>query len=171
MCCHGAVVAAVRPASPADAPLLADVHLRTALAAYAHIFPPEAPAPTPEEVLAQWDDWLRAGSHRGFVATAGDEVLGAVLAGPDPAEEAAGHLSRLYVDPDHWGAGVGTLLYRSAVAHLRAARFDQATLWVLERNERARGWYERLGWRATGERKAVYEPAGIDDLRYRLTLR
>jgi ribosomal protein S18 acetylase RimI-like enzyme len=55
--------------------------------------------------------------------------------------------------------------------HMQATGFDAVTLWVLERNQRARAWYERLGWQPTGERKPVFAPAGIDDLRYRISLR
>ena len=33
-------------------------------------------------------------------------------------------------------------------------RYDEATLWVLEENPRARRFYERAGWRTDGERKA-----------------
>ena len=152
---------------------MARLHLRTAIAGYGHIFPPEAPPPTYEEVLAQWEQWLgpdRATGRRGFVADNGKRLVGVVLAGPDPIEEDAGHVARLYVDPDQWGRGTGTLLYDAAIAHLVARGFREATLWVLEANDRARSWYERLGWRPTGERKATYAPAGIDDLRYRVTL-
>jgi ribosomal protein S18 acetylase RimI-like enzyme len=174
VCWHGEVAITIRPVRVDDAPGLAAIHLHSALTAYAGIFPPEAPAPTLDEVLAQWRDALRAveagRSAGGFTALVDGSMVGGVLAGPDPAEPAAGHVSRLYVDPSHWAHGIGTRLYSSAVGHLRDAGFAEATLWVLEGNQRARAWYGRLGWRATGERKAVYEPAGIDDLRYRLTL-
>ena len=152
---------------------MARLHLRTAIAGYGHIFPPEAPPPTLDEVLAQWRQWLgadRAVGRRGFVADDGTGLLGVVLAGPDPIEEGAGHIARLYVDRDQWGRGIGTLLYQAAIAYLVDRGFREATLWVLEANDRARWWYERLGWRPTGERKAVYPPAAIDDLRYRVTL-
>lgn len=93
-----------------------------------------------------------------------------VLAGPDPAERHLGHVARLYVAPDRWAEGIGRTLHDAAVAHLSAVGYRRSTLWVLEGNARARSWYERLGWRATGERKCVHEPAGIDDLRYQLAL-
>lgn len=41
---------------------------------------------------------------------------------------------------------------------------------MLERNQRVRSWYERLGWEPTGERKPVYAPGGIDDVGYRRRL-
>ena len=160
-------------ADRSTAPTLARLQHRASIAGYGHIFPPDAPPPTHEELLAMWDHWLGPDweqGRRGFVAHVGDEVVGIVLAGPDPAEPELGHLARLYVEPDRWGHGIGRDLYRAAMEHLREAGYGAATLWVLERNGKARAWYERLGWQLTGERKAVYEPAGVDDLRYRLTL-
>jgi ribosomal protein S18 acetylase RimI-like enzyme len=56
------------------------------------------------------------------------------------------------------------------MAHLRETGYDTATLWVLERNTRARRWYKRLGWEHTGERSPVYPPAGIYDVGYRIVL-
>lgn len=162
----------VSMADLALAPVLAELHLRTAIAGYGHIFPAEALPPTIEEVLAQWEHWLgpdRAKGRRAFVAHSGAAVVGVVLAGPDPAAPDLGHLARFYVTPNLWGGGIGRELYRAAMDHLRAAGFEAATLWVLERNERARSWYERLGWQPTGERKPVYAPAGIEDLQYRIS--
>ena len=70
------------------------------------------------------------------------------------------------MDPQHWGHGVGGSLYEQAMNYLNLAGYEQASLWVLERNERARGWYERLGWTYTGQRKSVMDSAGVEDLRY-----
>jgi ribosomal protein S18 acetylase RimI-like enzyme len=167
------VSATIRLAHRHEAAVLAALHRETAIVAYRHIFPEDAPPPTPDEVLAQWTQWLgpdRDAGRRAFVAEEHAAVVGVVVAGPDPIEPGTGHVGRLYVTPDRWGRGIGRALYEAAMSHLTGAGFDEATLWVLEGNTRARGWYERLGWRATGERKAVFAPAGIDDLRYRIAL-
>ena len=142
------------------------MHLSTALFAYAAIFPPEAPAPTLEDVTALWERSLRTEHAAAFVVSVADVPVGVAVAGPDPADPSRGHLSRLYVAPDHWGHGTGRLLHDAALAHLRSSGYSNATLWVLERNERARSWYERMGWVSLGERKPVYVPAGIDDVGY-----
>jgi ribosomal protein S18 acetylase RimI-like enzyme len=163
----------VRPARPEEAEELAGLHLRTALSAYRHIFPPDAPPPTIDEVVAQFRRWLdpdHAGGRRVFVAVDGTEKVGVVMAGPDPDDPTIGHLARLYVAPERWAEGIGRQLYAAAVASLVDAGFPAATLWVLERNTRARTWYERLGWRLTGDRKPTYAPAGIDDVGYRIDL-
>ncbi len=158
----------VRRAERREARTLAELHLRSALVAYAPIFPPEAPKPAIDVLADHWATALATDATTALVIDVDGWIGGVVLAGPDEAEPDAGHLSRLYVDPDRWGHGLGRALYTASMDMLRE-RFDEATLWVLERNTRARAWYERLGWRPTGERKPVYSPAGIDDLRYRLT--
>ena len=158
----------VERSDPSLAPDLARLQLTAAVAGYRDIFPSEAPPPTEEELGAQWAEWLAGSAHRVLIALDGEVLVGMVLAGPDLDEPGAGHLARLYVDPSRWGLGIGRQLYDAAVTRLRGAGHATATLWVLERNERARGWYERLGWQITGERKPVYAPAGIDDVRYRI---
>jgi ribosomal protein S18 acetylase RimI-like enzyme len=163
----------VRPAEVGEAGVLARLQLRTALVAYAHIFPPEAPPPTHEELRALWEHGLGADpadGRRGFVAEDGTEIVGVVLAGPDPDDPRIGHLARLYVAPERWREGIGRQLYDAALTTLVTAGFPAATLWVLERNTRARAWYERLGWRLTPARKPTYAPAGIDDVGYRIDL-
>lgn len=161
----------VRQARLDEAEALAALHLRVALHAYAHIFPAEAPAPTLDAVTSQWREWLDARDARvGLVAESNGVTVGVATAGPDPAQHDVGHLARLYVDAPRWGRGIGRRLHDEAIAHLVSSGFTSATLWVLERNDRARTWYERLGWVPTGARKAVWAPAGIEDVGYRREL-
>jgi ribosomal protein S18 acetylase RimI-like enzyme len=170
---HFSAPVTVRIALPEHAPELARVHRAAALAGFGHIFPAESPAPTHDELLELWNGWLAPCAdprHQALAAYAGTEVVGTVLAMPDPSDADLGHLARLYVSPDRWGCGIGRQLYEAAVDALRAARFTSATLWVLEHDLRARSWYERLGWQPTEVRKPVYAPAGIDDLRYEIRL-
>ena len=91
------MVAVVRLADRREAGQLARLHRDTAIAGYRHIFPAEAPPPSYEEVLAQWEHWLGPGwesGHRAFVADAASEAgtgpLGVVVAGPDPTDDDRG---------------------------------------------------------------------------------
>jgi ribosomal protein S18 acetylase RimI-like enzyme len=164
---------AVRLADLVEAPLLADFQHRVALVAYASIFPPEAPLPDPAQMALDWRRRLSgafAPNQVGYVAELSGQLAGVVIASGDPEMPTFGHITRLYVEPGVWGRGVGRCLYDCAVAHLQEVGYEQASLWVLENNERARSWYERLGWSCTGERKPVYGLAGIDDVRYTLEL-
>lgn len=76
----------------------------------------------------------------------------------------------MYVAPERWGQAIVRRLHGVAIEHLRGDGYTQATLWVLEDNDRARSWYGCLGWIATGERKVVFEPAAINKLRYQREL-
>lgn len=163
----------IGPGSLSDADVLTALQHRAALLAFAGIFPADAPAPDVDADRARWEHWLGPDVERGrrsYVARTGScGIVGVVLAGHDDDERGVGHLSRLYVDPDHWGRGIGTGLYEAAMEDL-GSRFGAATLWVLEENAFARSWYERLGWRITPKRTPTFAPAGIDDVQYRIDL-
>ena len=79
----------------------------------------------------------------------------------------AWYIQRLYGHPAHQGAGIGRSLLDASTDGLRRAGWHTATLWVLETDQRARGFYERLGWRRDGDR-TIGPPT---DIRYRLALR
>lgn len=145
----GAVDVVVRLADRDSAAELTTLHRAAAHTGFAHIFTPDAPPPTFAEDLARWGHWLGAEwdqGRRAHVAAVDAHTVGVVLTGPDPNEPGAGHLSRLYVHPTRWGQGIGTRLHAAARRDLTGRRFPEATLWVLERNHRARRWYERLGF-------------------------
>ena len=152
-----------------DAPVLAALHLRTALFAYASIFPVDAPRPKIDHLTLDWErrlSELHTPNVRGYVALIGDLLAGVVVAGADPDQLEMGQITRFYVDAPHWGLGIGSLLYEAAISHLRQVGYGQASLWVLEANARARAWYERRGWIRMGERKVAAETHGVVDVRY-----
>lgn len=120
----------LRPASEADLPTLAEVHLAARRAA-GDSFPPGAHGD--EEVrawVASWD--LTA--YDVWLATLGERVAGYARCTPS-------WLDDLYVHPDHQGSGVGTALFE-LVTTLRPQGF---CLWVFESNEPARAFYRRRG--------------------------
>jgi GNAT superfamily N-acetyltransferase len=136
---------------------MAGVWLRSALTAYADIFPPEAPKPTVEQLGAALAD------APGLVAVDGDRIIGLVQAHD-------GWLSHLYVEPEFWQRGIGTQLHDAAVDALSTTGCTSAWLWVLRANTTARSMYERRGWRLTDQVRPVYAPAGIEDVNYTLDL-
>ena len=68
----------------------------------------------------------------------------------EDANETTGEVPAIYLHPDVIGTGAGRHLFAETVGALRAARYDRATLWVLEANGSARRFYERAGWRWDG---------------------
>lgn len=71
----------------------------------------------------------------------------------DDADPRTAHLGALYLDPDAMSRGIGRKLISRNQADMADGGFSQATLWVLEANERARRFYEVCGWSADGGRK------------------
>jgi GNAT superfamily N-acetyltransferase len=136
---------------------MAGVWLRSALTAYADIFPTDAPKPTVESLAAV----LSRGPS--LVAVDGATVVGLVQGN-------GGWVSHLYVDPDRWRTGIGVQLHDAAIARIRGEGHATARLWVLRDNALARAMYERRGWKLTAVERAVYAPAGIFDVNYRLDL-
>ncbi|HEX3454683.1 MAG TPA: GNAT family N-acetyltransferase, partial [Gaiellaceae bacterium] len=52
-------------------------------------------------------------------------------------------LTHIYVDPDRQGCGIGTVL----LEHAKSLRSERLELWVFQKNEGARRFYERHGFR------------------------
>lgn len=82
-----------------------------------------------------------------------DEILGVCSFGPDRTDDSVGEVYALYVSPTMIGSGLGRFLMQDAVAQLSEFSFGEIFLWVLEGNDRAIRFYEKAGFRLTGETK------------------
>lgn len=120
------------------------------LAGFAQVFPPEL-YPFPDDaVRARWRDFT------GAVLLAERDGRPVGIA----AFEAC-WLHGLYVAPEEWGSGVAAELHDAALAALHDC--PEVRLWTLEANHRARRFYERRGWRLSGETRVVeYAPNPLD---------
>jgi GNAT superfamily N-acetyltransferase len=145
----GPDLAVFRPATPADAVALTELERDTNLVALAHVFPG---VPYPEDsVRERWERLLVDPEVRVEVAGPADR-LDVYLAWDDE------RLRHLGVRPDQWGRG----LARQAVARAHGVR----RLWVLADNDRARAFYEHLGWTPTGREQEAEWPPHPTELEY-----
>jgi len=78
-------------------------------------------------------------------------------------------LRRLYVIPDRWGEGIGNLLHDAALQSAQRVGATTASLWVLEKNKRARAFYEHRGWQLTASAGAN-EQGGVVEVQYERAL-
>jgi GNAT superfamily N-acetyltransferase len=91
---------------------------------------------------------------RGWMAVENDVVLGFAV-----GDKLTGNIWALFVDPDHEGKGVGSLLHHAMVTWL----FQQGLtrLWLgTDPNTRAQRFYEAAGWsfvRVLSDGEALYE--------------
>jgi GNAT superfamily N-acetyltransferase len=156
----------IRRARPGDADALAQVHLRSALRAYAGIFPPEAPEPTLPDVTDLWA--LTIAEADTFAAEIGGRCVGGVAIYTTEDGPGWGHLRRLYVDPEHWGEGLGSQLHDVALGAARERGLDAITLWVLEENHRARAMYAARGWEQVDGARFTHVGLAVAEVQYRL---
>lgn len=161
----------VRRAEVDDIDGLARVQAAAAIEGYRGFFPASAPEPTAESLRAGWAALIDSDEVSVFAAPSephGDPI-GGVVARPDPDAAGVHLVEKLYVDPRWWGRGVGTALLDAAIGAVQRAGARSAALWVLEQNERARSWYERVGWRLEPGR-TLRHPGDVVEVRYSIGL-
>lgn len=144
----------VRAATTGDADAIAQLHADgILLTVHGDLLDVEKRARLRAERAALWGALLNEppAGQRAFVIDDG-HVVGFTSAGPDPDNEAVGKVFALFVARNLWGAGLGSRLLDAAERHLRGHHVT-AGLWVVDGNVRARGLYERRGWRTTGRDK------------------
>ena len=97
--------------------------------------------PVPDHALSQIADGIFEGHEEVWLAEEDDRLLG-FLAIRRSRTEGWEVLEKLYVDPEAQNRGVGTALLDQA----KALRPDGLVLWVFQRNEGARRFYEGHGF-------------------------
>ena len=154
----------LRPAEPADAEAGADLHRRCWREAYTGLVDDRlltVRLNDRERWVNAWREQLVSGPQRWLAEVAG-ELIGFAVAGASRDDEApaAEELYAEYVRAAWHGSGVGQALLARAIGD-RAA-----SLWVLENNHRARGFYARNGFAPDGAREHY---AGLDAWEIRMT--
>ncbi len=165
----------IRRATVADSRAIAEIGVRGWQAAYRGILPKGFLAGL--SIAARETAWraiLEAdpdGAAPAWVAERDGAVEAFLSSGPprdNDVPRPAAEVYAIYVLPAAWRHGLGRGLMRTAIRHWNAAGTTTLVLWVLERNERGRAFYEATGWRPDGGRQTV-ELGGIAtvEIRYR----
>jgi len=147
---------AVRAARHEDAQAVARVYIDSWHDTYPAILPTELlRAMTPKGQTSRWRAAIVAGGReRVLVAECPQHgVVGMTSFGPaqDKALGYDGEVYTLYVAPDFFNLGIGTLLLRSAFGALHSAGFTSCVIWAHARNP-LRFFYEAMGGRLVAER-------------------
>ena len=173
--CDGMVE--IRQAGADDARGIAEVRVRTWRKAYSHILPAEfLDGLSVDDGASRWLGFLSAPTpdRRTWVGESAGRVIGFVTAGvprDDGMPRLTGEIYAIYVLPDCWDRGVGRKLIAHAEHELKEQGFDEAVLWVLADNQRARAFYERSGWHADGgSKQATFGGREVTEVRYRVAL-
>jgi RimJ/RimL family protein N-acetyltransferase len=154
----------VRLAEPADAPAVASVHVKSWQTTYRGQIPDEVlDNLSVDESQAMWARAIPRGEV--WVALADDEVVGFACTGPAREVEGIFQLYAIYFLPSAWGSGLAAPLAQAALGDA-----PDTIVWVLEDNQRARRFYERLGFTLDGTtREEEFGSAVVKELRYRRT--
>ncbi|HZY17535.1 MAG TPA: GNAT family N-acetyltransferase [Ramlibacter sp.] len=140
----------VRAASLDDCRAVADVHVASWQAAYAGILDPAFLGGLSIDRREQsWRQILAEGNSELLVGLEGACTVGFASLGASRDADAlpgCGELMALYVHPRSWTTGVGRELWLAARNRLEQQGFSSVTLWVLERNLRAIGFYSAAGF-------------------------
>jgi len=91
------------------------------------------------------------------IAFEGDDPAGHVTVRPEQDGGGAevfgmARLTHLFLREPYWGSGLAGQLHTLAVDGMHERGFGSACLWTPIDQQRARAFYERRGWKATGAR-------------------
>jgi len=166
----------IRRATADDAAAIAVVHVRAWQAAYRGLLPQDhLDSLDPQRRAKMWAGILAAQDRpraATVVATSGPDIVGFAGACPSRDDDAdpltVGEIPAIYLLATHWGTGLGRLLMRTALILLREGGYREATLWVLDTNERAQRFYRVGGWRPDGAVKQdTSHGIALNEVRYR----
>ncbi len=165
----------LRPATPDDAGVLAQLHVAAWQWAYRDLIDADHLASLdPVARTPMWAERLTSGLGRTVVAERAGRIVGFVTFGAAQdadATPAVGQIFAIYLDESSQGTGVGRALMVHALQTLAAEGRTQATLWVLETNTLARTFYERGGWRTDGATQDEHVGSTtLREVRYRRAL-
>ena len=164
----------LRPAQCEDALAVAALNVASWRSAYRDVLTAEyLHSEAERDRAAFWHGRLSAPEHgqRVDVLEESGQIIGfsCVLVGHDPA--LGSFLHNLHVAPLLVGRGLGAMLMGAVRQHcLSAAPSDPVFLWVVHSNDKARGFYAKLGAMHDGEMH-WQPPGGGSALLYRMSWR
>ena len=140
----------IRPATPADAPAIAQVRVDAWRTTYKGMIPDAYLAGMKvEQSTALWEKILTAGPNSTSVFVAADErgvvgfAAGNMLA--EPKHRLDAELSAVYLVRDAQRSGIGQRLVATVAAAQRSHGAAGLIVWVIAGNKGARAFYEKLG--------------------------
>ena len=136
----------LRRAELGDEPILRELRLEALSKA------PDAFGSTYEREVARttadWRRWMSPGVT--FILYEAEKARGMVAGVRDETDPAIAHLMAMWVHPQTRGSGGADKLVTAVVAWAQAEGAKIVRLKVIQGNDRARHFYERMGFRGTG---------------------
>ena len=143
----------VRPAAPADHEAAIAVWAASDTARRGAPSPPEVPQMLRER-FALDDVWVLVADDDGAVVGVAQGAPAREDGGAGPVLPGRCHLSMVFVAPDRWGEGIGSVLVDGAVALAAGLGYDTVQLYTHEDNGRAQRLYAGKGFARDGDVRA-----------------
>ena len=148
----------IRLAVPADAPDMAEVHMRSWEVAYKDIIPAEYIREKNIGRPSMWQKSLDEGQYPHRVIQLNGKTVGNMCIAPpqdDDLDEDFYELHGIYLHPDYYRQGIGTLAMEYAYDIARNANKKFMTVWVFSENLNSIRFYEKCGFVPDGKTKIL----------------
>lgn len=143
----------IRKACPADASRLAEILIFAKRSAYREIFHDDLVSFGEMQVLPLALEYRDSPAMLEPVVVYDDGIVkGMATILHTKQEDAVTELKELYIDPFFQGEGIGARLMGEALKQAQQNESSLIFLWVLEKNQNARRFYQNHGFSPTGER-------------------
>jgi ribosomal protein S18 acetylase RimI-like enzyme len=111
---------------------------------------------THEEDVKVYINWLLRRDVAGLlVVKDGDKIVGFMAIDGNwyskKYNKVVGAIHEIFVDPDYFDKGVGSMLMEKAIEYFKQRNLDLIELWVGDKNEKAMKFYEKFGFRKDGQ--------------------
>ena len=104
-----------------------------------------------------WSSILKNSKNQTIVQEINGTVVGFANFGntrdEDKNSKVIGEITSIYLDPEHWRKGLGTELFQFILSEMKNQEFTEVTLWVLDTNQTACSFYQKMGFKPDGATK------------------
>lgn len=147
----------IRSPNIEDALGIATVHVLSWQQAYQGMLPDDYLASLSIDQRTQmWKSALERFPESTIVYERGDQIIGFSNFGKSRDEDASeemGEIRALYVLEAYWSQGIGYQLLAHSLLSLKEQAYPKVALWVLDTNQRAINFYQKMGFQGDGTNK------------------
>lgn len=152
-------VPVLRAMTLADVEGVLEVQESGAVRGLAEVFPQDAYPFPRDEIGRRWREEIATPGIDCYVVTLDDAVVGFAATRKD-------EFLHFGIAVEHWGTGLAQTAHDAVLDRLRAQGVQRSWLTVFAANPRGRRFYEKLGWKPTGDRTHTSYPPHPELLRY-----
>lgn len=166
----------IRKATKDDIAELAEIHVDGWHGGYKGIVDQDyINSKTIDERIKSWTEIFEQNDSETLIAVRGEKGVGFISYGAlrtPPAGMSkirplySSEIYAIYIKQEFYRHGMGRQLFKKAVENLMAQKHHSMCLWVLDKNKRARSFYDALGGQRIGKKMIEIGPSKVKELCY-----